>query len=92
MKQWVTKSCRYEPVFTDMLEQWANHNNIALLAARPYKPKDKASVENNVKITYRRIYAGLRNDTFMQGCVTIPSIVWPNLIKRSEQNSISITN
>ncbi|MEJ7831035.1 MAG: IS21 family transposase, partial [Segetibacter sp.] len=64
MKQWVTKSCRYEPVFTDMLEQWANHNQIALLAARPYKPKDKASVENTVKITYRRIYAGLRNDTF----------------------------
>jgi transposase len=64
MKQWVSKSCRYEPVFTDMLEQWANHNHIALLATRPYKPKDKASVENNVKITYRRIYAGLRNDTF----------------------------
>jgi len=64
MKQWVSRSCRYEPVFTEMLEQWANHNHIALLASRPYKPKDKASVENQVKITYRRIYAGLRNDTF----------------------------
>jgi transposase len=64
MKQWVTRSCRYEPVFTDMLEQWANHNHIALLAARPYKPKDKPSVENQVKITYTRIYATLRNDTF----------------------------
>lgn len=64
MKQWVTKSCKYEPVFTEMLEQWSNHNNIALLAARPYKPKDKASVENNVKITYRRVYALLRNDVF----------------------------
>jgi transposase len=64
MRQWVSKSCKYEPVFTDMLEQWANHNNIALLAARPYKPKDKPSVENNVKITYRRIYAALRNHTF----------------------------
>lgn len=40
MKQWVSKSNRYEPVFTGMLEQWANHNQIALLAARPYKPKD----------------------------------------------------
>lgn len=64
MRQWVSKSCKYEPAFTDMLETWANHNNIALLAARPYKPKDKASVENNVKITYRRIYAALRNQTF----------------------------
>ena len=64
MRQWVSKSCKYEPVFTDMLETWANHNNIALLAARPYKPKDKPSVENNVKITYRRIYAALRNEIF----------------------------
>jgi transposase len=64
MRQWVSKSCKYEPAFTDMLETWANHNNIALLAARPYKPKDKPSVENNVKITYRRIYAALRNQTF----------------------------
>ncbi|WP_205945198.1 IS21 family transposase [Pedobacter hiemivivus] len=64
MRQWVSKSCKYEPAFTDMLETWANHNNIALLAARPYKPKDKPSVENNVKITYRRIYAALRNHTF----------------------------
>jgi len=64
MKQWVSKSCKYEPTFTDMLEAWANHNNIALLAARIFKPKDKPSVENNVKITYRRIYATLRNDTF----------------------------
>lgn len=64
MKQWVSKSCKYEPVFTDMLEAWANHNNIALLAARPYKPKDKPSVENNVMITYRRIYALLRNEAF----------------------------
>jgi transposase len=64
MKQWVSRSCKYEPVFTDMLQEWANHNHIALLASRPYKPKDKPSVENQVKITYRRIYAQLRNDIF----------------------------
>lgn len=64
MKQWVSRSSRYEPVFTDMLEQWANHNHIALYASRPYKPKDKAPVENFVKITYRRVYAHLRNHTF----------------------------
>jgi len=64
MKQWVTRSNRYEPAFNDMLQQWANHNNIALLASRPAKPKDKPSVENAVKITYQRIYAPLRNMTF----------------------------
>jgi len=64
MRQWVSKSCRYEPTFPEMLEQWAGHNHIALLAARPYKPRDKPSVENGVIIAYRRIYAQLRNETF----------------------------
>lgn len=64
MKQWVSRSSRYEPTFSDMLQQWANHNQIALLAARPRKPKDKPSVENAVKITYQRIYAPLRHHTF----------------------------
>jgi transposase len=39
MKQIVTKSCRYEPTFTDMMQQWALHNNIVLLASRVGKPK-----------------------------------------------------
>lgn len=64
MRQWVSKSCKYEPAFPAMLESWANHNNIALLAARPYKPKDKPNVENQVKIFYRRIYATLRQELF----------------------------
>ena len=64
MKQAVSKSCRYEPVFTDTLNEWALHNNIALLAARPAKPKDKAPVENEVKLTYQRIYAPLRDEVF----------------------------
>lgn len=64
MRQWVSKSCKYEPTFPEMLEQWAGHNHIALLAARPYKPRDKPSVENAVVIAYRRIYAQLRNETF----------------------------
>jgi len=64
MKQVVTKSCRYEPVFTDVLQQWALHYNITLLATRVAKPKDKAAVENEVKIAYQRIYAPLRDRVF----------------------------
>jgi len=64
MRQWVSRINRYEPKFTDMLEQWANHNGIALLATRPRKPKDKAPVENSVKIAYQRIYAPIRKETF----------------------------
>jgi transposase len=64
MKQAVSKSCRYEPVFTHTLQHWALHNNITLMATRPAKPKDKASVENEVKLTYQRIYAPLRDRIF----------------------------
>ena len=64
MRQWVSKTCRYEPTFPEMLQEWALHNQIGLLATRPGRPKDKPSVENNVLITYRRVFALLRNDTF----------------------------
>jgi transposase len=64
MKQIVQKSCRYEPVFTEMIQQWALHNSLTLLAARVRKPKDKAPVESEVKLVYQRVYAPLRNETF----------------------------
>ena len=64
MKQVVTKSCRYEPLFSEALQQWALHYNITLLATRVAKPKDKAAVENIVKIAYQRIYAPLRDQIF----------------------------
>jgi transposase len=64
MKQIVSKSCRYEPVFSEALQQWATHYNITLLATRVAKPKDKGAVENEVKIAYQRIYAPLRDQQF----------------------------
>jgi transposase len=64
MRQIVQKSCRYEPVFTEMIQQWALHNSLTLLAARVRKPKDKAPVESEVKLIYQRIYAPLRNHQF----------------------------
>lgn len=64
MKQIVYKSCRYEPVFSEVMQQWALHYNIDLVTTRKAKPKDKAPVENQVKLTYQRIYAPLRNDQF----------------------------
>ncbi len=64
MKQVVIKSCRYEPLFSEVLQQWSSHNNITLLATRVAKPKDKAAVENEVKIAYQRIYAPLRDLLF----------------------------
>jgi transposase len=64
MKQAVIKPCRYEPTFNELLEQWAIHNDTALITARVRKPKDKPHVEGGVKLSYQRIYAPLRNRTF----------------------------
>ena len=67
MNQRLSRSSRYEPVFRDMLEQWANYNHIALYASRPYKPKDKAPVE-----TLSRSIT----DVFMPTFVIIHSTIW----------------
>lgn len=64
MAQVVVKSNRYEPTFTELIEQWAMHNGIALFTARVKKPRDKGPVEGQVRITYDQIYARMRNDVF----------------------------
>ncbi len=64
MKQWVVRSNRYEPVFSQVLEQWATHNHIGLLATRVASPTDKPSVENQVRVLYRRVYALIRDEVF----------------------------
>lgn len=64
MKQIVQKSCRYEPVFTELMQQWALHCKVTLLASRVRKPRDKAPVEAEVNRAYQRIYAPLRNKQF----------------------------
>jgi transposase len=64
MKQFVHKSNRYEPVFSEICEQWSLHYNTTLSAARVSKPKDKPSVENTVHLAYMRVYAPLRNERF----------------------------
>ncbi len=64
MKQYVKKSNRYEPVFSEVCEQWSLYYNTSLSATRVAKPKDKPSVEQAVHLTYLRVYAPLRNKTF----------------------------
>lgn len=64
MKQIVSQTNRYEPTFTLLAEQWSVHYNTTLKATRPAKPKDKPSVEKSVHLSYQRIYARMRNETF----------------------------
>lgn len=64
LKSAVTKANRYEPTFTEAMEHFGKYYNTTVMAARVRKPRDKASVENAVTNTYRRIYAPLRNTVF----------------------------
>jgi len=65
MKQVVSKASRYEPEFTEAIDQWSVHNGIAMIAARVRKPRDKAATENQVKISYNQIYARIRDQDFL---------------------------
>jgi transposase len=64
LKSAVIKAHKYEPTLNRLLEDFANHYNMVVLPARARKPKDKALVENQVKLIYNRVYAKLRNRQF----------------------------
>ncbi|MBS9463276.1 hypothetical protein KIM67_12735 [Flagellimonas sp. 389] len=60
----VTKSSRYEPKVNETFADFAEHYETAVLPTRAYRPRDKAIVENAVRIIYTRVFAPLRNSTF----------------------------
>jgi transposase len=64
MRQYVIKSNRYEPAFNELAEQWSVYYNTTLTATRVVKPRDKATVEKHVHISYLRVFAPLRNTVF----------------------------
>ena len=64
MKTAVVRANRYEPQFTEAMEHVAAHYNTTILTARVRKPRDKPSVEKAVDLTYKRVYAPLRDQTF----------------------------
>ncbi|MBK9284770.1 MAG: IS21 family transposase [Sphingobacteriaceae bacterium] len=55
LKSAVTKSSKYEPVLNETFADFAQHYNTAILPARAYRPRDKALVENAVRILYTRV-------------------------------------
>jgi transposase len=60
----VTRACRYEPDLNRTYHEMAEHYGVAVMPARPYKPRDKAKVENAVLIVERWILAALRHRKF----------------------------
>lgn len=59
LKSAVTKSSKYEPTLNETFLDFAQHYATTILPARSYRPRDKALVENAVKLAYTRIYARL---------------------------------
>ena len=64
LKAAIVKANRYDPDINRALEDFANHYNLTVIPARVRKPRDKALVENQVKLIYARIFARLRNEQF----------------------------
>ena len=64
LKSGVTKTCRYEPGVNVTYEEMAGHYGVAVVPARPRKPRDKAKVEAGVLLVERWILAALRKRTF----------------------------
>ena len=59
LKSAVTRSDRNEPVINADFEAFAEHYGCAVVPARARHPKDKALVENAVKLLYRTVYVDL---------------------------------
>lgn len=76
LKSAVKKSDKYEPQINDSLQDFALHYSTTILPTRTYHPKDKALVENAVRIVYTCIFAPLRKHN--------SSSVLKNLIQASE--------
>jgi transposase len=64
LKSAINRACRYEPEANSTYADLARHYATAILPARPYKPRDKAAVENSVLLVQRWVLARLRHRQF----------------------------
>ena len=76
LKSAVNKACRYDPDINASYQQLAEHYEVAVMPARPYKPKDKSKAEVGVQIIERWILMRLRRHTFfslaeLNQCITL---------------------
>ena len=60
----VTKSSKYEPTVNETFADFAEHYATTILPARAYRPRDKALVENAVRIIYSRIYVKIKRGQY----------------------------
>lgn len=88
LKSGVIKPDIYEPELNTLYFDFAEYYRTTIIPARSRKPKDKASVENAVKIVYQRIFAPLRKQTFS----TLDELNKAIAVKLEEYNNRKLTN
>lgn len=64
LKSAVIKADRYEPDINIAFNDFATHYGATVIPTRTARPKDKALVENQVKLVYSRVFAKIRNQRF----------------------------
>jgi transposase len=64
LKSAVTKACKYEPEINPLFDDFSEYYRTVIIPARAKHPRDKALVENAVRLLYQRVFAPLRNKTF----------------------------
>lgn len=64
LKSGVTEPCYYEPGVNRTYQEFAEHYGVAIIPARPKKPRDKSKVEKAVQEVERQILAPLRHQQF----------------------------
>ncbi len=74
----VIKSNKYEPSLNETFADFARHYDTTILPCRVYKPKDKALVENMVRIIYTRVYTVLNKQTFYT-LEQLNKVIWEQL-------------
>jgi transposase len=78
LKSGVTSACYFEPDINPTYLDMARHYGVAIIPARPGKPRDKAKVENHVLNAERRILAPLRDRRFFS-LDEVNTAIWERL-------------
>jgi transposase len=85
LKAGVKRPCRYEPELNPTYEEMAAHYGVAIMPARPRKPRDKAKAEAGVLLVERWILAALRKRTFFS-IAELNEAIW-ELVERLNHRS-----
>ncbi len=84
LKSGVTDPCRYEPGINRSYQEFAEHYGVAIVPARPKKPRDKSKVEKAVQEVERQILAPLR-DTPFSSFTALNAAIAQGLVRLNEK-------